>query len=94
MPFHAHMTDERRTQVLELWKKGLVECIVATIAFGMVGTFLFTERVAECQGVDQAHVRYVIHYDMPKSFEGTLVFARIVQYTHYRLLPRDWSSWS
>ncbi|CAK9781427.1 ATP-dependent DNA helicase [Cutaneotrichosporon oleaginosum] len=56
MPFHAKLSAHKRNQALDDWKEGKVECIVATIAFGM--------------GVDQPHVRYVVHYDMPKSFEG------------------------
>lgn len=54
--FHAKLPVYKRNEALDDWKSGRVECIVATIAFGM--------------GVDQAHVRYVVHYDMPKSFEG------------------------
>lgn len=55
-PFYATLPEYARNAALDDWKEGRVECIVATIAFGM--------------GVDQAHVRYIIHYDMPKSFEG------------------------
>lgn len=54
--FHAKLAAHKRNTALDDWKGGKVECIVATIAFGM--------------GVDQPHVRYVVHYDMPKSFEG------------------------
>lgn len=54
--FHAKLPVYKRNEALDDWKSGRVECIVATIAFGM--------------GVDQARVRYVVHYDMPKSFEG------------------------
>ncbi|BEJ15900.1 hypothetical protein CspHIS471_0505050 [Cutaneotrichosporon sp. HIS471] len=56
LPFHAKLSTHKRNAALDDWKEGRVECIVATIAFGM--------------GVDQPHVRYVVHYDMPKSFEG------------------------
>lgn len=55
-PFYAKLPEYKRHEALDMWKEGKVECIVATIAFGM--------------GVDQAHVRYVVHYDMPKTFEG------------------------
>lgn len=56
MPFYARMSEAHKTKVLADWKEGRVECIVATIAFGM--------------GIDHPHVRYVVHFDMPKSFEG------------------------
>lgn len=55
-PFYAKQAEYKKNQTLDDWKAGRVECIVATIAFGM--------------GVDQAHVRYVVHFDVPKSFEG------------------------
>lgn len=57
--FHAKLAAYKRNGALDDWKAGKVECIVATIAFGM--------------GVDQPHVRYVVHYDFPKSFEGEWV---------------------
>ncbi|OCF39886.1 hypothetical protein I317_06323 [Kwoniella heveanensis CBS 569] len=55
-PYYKARGNEANRITLEAWNDGMVECIVATIAFGM--------------GIDQPHVRYVIHYDMPKSFEG------------------------
>ncbi|KAK4688897.1 MFS transporter, SIT family, siderophore-iron:H+ symporter, partial [Tremellales sp. Uapishka_1] len=55
-PYYAALKTQVKNDNMEKWKSGEIEVIVATIAFGM--------------GVDQAHVRYVIHYDMPKSFEG------------------------
>lgn len=56
MPFYARMSEAQKSRVLADWKEGRVECIVATIAFGM--------------GIDHPHVRYIVHFDMPKSFEG------------------------
>ncbi|WVF72326.1 hypothetical protein IAT40_007139 [Kwoniella sp. CBS 6097] len=55
-PYYKARGNEANRITLEAWNDGMIECIVATIAFGM--------------GIDQPHVRYVIHYDMPKSFEG------------------------
>ena len=56
MAFYARMSEAQKTRVLADWKVGKIECIVATIAFGM--------------GIDHPHVRYIVHFDMPKSFEG------------------------
>lgn len=56
LPYHAGLTAEARTENQERFIREDVEIIVATIAFGM--------------GINKPNVRYVIHYDLPKSIEG------------------------
>ena len=56
LPYHAGMEAARRAKYQDMFIMEDVDVIVATIAFGM--------------GIDKPDVRYVIHYDMPKSLEG------------------------
>ncbi|MBI5548563.1 MAG: RecQ family ATP-dependent DNA helicase [Deltaproteobacteria bacterium] len=54
--YHAGMEAEDRTRVQDWWRLGDDRIVVATIAFGM--------------GIDKADVRYVYHYNLPKSLES------------------------
>ncbi len=54
--YHAGMTPEDRTATQEWWKISPGATVVATIAFGM--------------GIDKPDVRYVYHYNLPKSLES------------------------
>ena len=56
LPYHAGMDSAVRSQNQDSFLMEKAEVIVATIAFGM--------------GIDKPDVRYVLHYDMPKSLEG------------------------
>jgi ATP-dependent DNA helicase RecQ len=55
-PYHAGMDSEERERIQNEFLAGAVDCIVATIAFGM--------------GIDKKDIRRVIHYDLPKSIES------------------------
>ena len=54
--YHAGMETDERTSVQEWWMSSDRNIVVATIAFGM--------------GIDKANVRYVYHYNLPKSLES------------------------
>jgi len=55
-PYHAGFMSDKRQEIQEDFMSGKVQIIVATIAFGM--------------GIDKADIRFVIHYDLPKSIEN------------------------
>ncbi|WP_404438847.1 ATP-dependent DNA helicase RecQ [Stutzerimonas chloritidismutans] len=54
--YHAGMAHELRESIQRRFMAGELNCIVATIAFGM--------------GIDKSDIRNVVHYDLPKSVEN------------------------
>ncbi|MBK9923702.1 MAG: DNA helicase RecQ [Anaerolineales bacterium] len=55
-PYHAGLEDSERRKNQEAFIRDDAQIIVATIAFGM--------------GINKPNVRFVIHFDLPKSIEG------------------------
>ena len=56
LPYHADLSSNSKANTYENFMNGDVEIIVATTAFGM--------------GIDKSNIRFVIHYNLPKSLES------------------------